>query len=753
MSLDQRKELKNFKSNFKVKEFKYDKNWTVTSLILDSVNISDLKPILQFDKLETLHITFAELSTILGISELKRLKDLNLSNNYLTNLSELEQLSELNYLKLNNNRIESIGSLQYLKKLQGLELSNNKVFSIQGLQFLSEIKFLDLSFNKVSDIWPLTDINKFISLNLYSNEISEIPEELFSHNRKIVIHNSKRSSGYFNIGKNELISPPDEIVKQGQEAIKEYILSLQEDRKSLNEGKVILVGDGGAGKTSLVDQIFKKSFNPDESQTQGIKISRWSFSKNSEPVFINFWDFGGQEIMHATHQFFLSKRCLYILVLDSRKDEKAEYWLKHIESFGGASPVIIVLNKIDENPSFSINESFLRSKYPGIKQVHKVSCKSQEGVESFVNSLKLELEKIEMINTMWPTSWFNVKSKLENLKNNYIALGQYRKICVEEGIFKTKRQQILLEFLHDLGVTLNFNEIELLGTQVLNPHWVTTAVYRLINSKHTSNRNGQLPFDVLAKIVAFNENELQAYPPETHTFIANIMKKFELCYFLNSQTILLPDVLKVEQPDLPKFQDSLLNFILEYDYLPKSIIVRFIVKMHGDIMGEMQWRTGVVLYDEQTLSTATVIADNEERRISISVHGENRRNYFSILLYKFREIHESFNNLKVKELVPMPDKSDIKVTYNHLNRLLNSGVKDYFPDGATESYNVKSLLGEYSKEEISKDEIIDILTKISEEINDKETFKDKMNQIIMLQPNFAGIGINFNAIYDHFIKK
>jgi GTPase SAR1 family protein len=43
------------------------------------------------------------------------------------------------------------------------------------------------------------------------------------------------------------------------------------------------------------------------------------------------WDFGGQEIMHGTHQFFLSHRSLYLVVLDGRHDrakQDAEYWLK-----------------------------------------------------------------------------------------------------------------------------------------------------------------------------------------------------------------------------------------------------------------------------------------------------------------------------------------------------------------------------------------------------------------------------------------
>ena len=58
---------------------------------------------------------------------------------------------------------------------------------------------------------------------------------------------------------------------------------------------------------------------------------------------LNIWDFGGQEIMHSTHQFFFTKRTVYILVVNARQNEnkdKTEKWLKRIESFGGDSPVI-----------------------------------------------------------------------------------------------------------------------------------------------------------------------------------------------------------------------------------------------------------------------------------------------------------------------------------------------------------------------------------------------------------------------------
>jgi internalin A len=75
---------------------------------------------------------------------------------------------------------------------------------------------------------------------------------------------------------------------------------------------------------------------------------------------------GGQEIMHATHQFFLTRRSLYLLVLSGREggaDQDAEYWLKLVESFGGESPVLVVLNKQREHPC-EVNQRQLHGKYP-----------------------------------------------------------------------------------------------------------------------------------------------------------------------------------------------------------------------------------------------------------------------------------------------------------------------------------------------------------------------------------------------------
>jgi hypothetical protein len=53
-----------------------------------------------------------------------------------------------------------------------------------------------------------------------------------------------------------LESPPAEIVKKGNEAIRQYFKSLSGDEQALNEVKVLLVGDGAAGKTSLAKALL-----------------------------------------------------------------------------------------------------------------------------------------------------------------------------------------------------------------------------------------------------------------------------------------------------------------------------------------------------------------------------------------------------------------------------------------------------------------------------------------------------------------
>jgi small GTP-binding protein len=440
-----------------------------------------------------------------------------------------------------------------------------------------------------------------------------------------------------------------EIVQQSvsEVAVDGYLTGLKIDQQDLIEVKILFVGDGGSGKTSLLKRLTSKAFNVNEPQTHGINIEREALMLGDVEIRLNLWDFGGQEIMHSTHQFFLSKRSLYILVLDGRKEKDPEYWLKHIQTFGGTSPIIVVLNKIDENPSFEVNRKFLQEKYKTIKGFNRVSCRTNEGITELFDALRKEISSIEHLRTPWPSSWFRVKTKLEKLTENFISFEKYENICHSEGITDEDTIESLANLLNDIGVVLHFDTAFLRETNVINPAWITKAVYQILNSKKIAEGKGLLNRKALKEILKSDE-----YPKRKHDYIIELMKKFELCFSINEENILVPDLLDIEEPQFDFDYDNVLRFQIEYEFFPKSIIAKLIVNLHTDIKDRLRWRTGVVLEDEAFGARALIRADEKEKKIEIVANGSERREYFSIIRKTILDINSSFRGLRFKEMVP-----------------------------------------------------------------------------------------------------
>src|SRR5205807_3970974 len=98
-------------------------------------------------------------------------------------------------------------------------------------------------------------------------------------------------------------------------AVLEYYFRSRAGARPLNEAKLILLGRGEVGKTALVNRLVHDKFVA-TSMTHGIGITQWPIPVGKNEVRMHVWDFGGQEIQHATHQFFLTERSLYLVVLN-----------------------------------------------------------------------------------------------------------------------------------------------------------------------------------------------------------------------------------------------------------------------------------------------------------------------------------------------------------------------------------------------------------------------------------------------------
>jgi len=498
---------------------------------------------------------------------------------------------------------------------------------------------------------------------------------------------------------NPLPVPPEIIEKISQpQVILEYYFSHL--KKSLNESKMIVIGQGSVGKTSLVLQITQGLFRSDETKTEGIATHRWMINDQSKinnqqsKIQLNIWDFGGQEIMHATHQFFLTKRSLYLLVLDSRltqEENRVEYWLKIIQSFGGESPVLIVGNKIDQHP-LDIDRTGLQKKYPNIVGILETSAATGAGIEALKAAITEQVNNLPHVRDLLPETWFTVKTKLEELgrETNFITHDKYLELCAENEVSDETSQRTLIGFLHDLGVVLHFQDdprLEALG--ILNPQWVTNGVYKILNSHTLFQNKGVLTVAMLDEIL-----NLPEYPRGKRLFIVDMMKKFELCYDIEpDKTFLVPDLLPKDQPDL-KF-NGIPACEYAYPVLPSSVITRFIVRMNQKIDDGFVWRTGVLLKIGE--NHALVKADIEDKKITIAIDGleHTRRDALSAIRYQLDEIHASIKGLNPEKRVPVPEAPNAEpLDYEYLLQLEQDGFEEHPVKNGNRlvKVNVKKLL-------------------------------------------------------------
>ncbi|NEZ62301.1 TIR domain-containing protein [Leptolyngbyaceae cyanobacterium CCMR0082] len=349
-------------------------------------------------------------------------------------------------------------------------------------------------------------------------------------------------------------------------------------------------------------------------------------------------------------------------------------------------PVIVVLNKVAEHP-FDINRRALQQKFPTIREFIQTDCDTEIGINTLRTAIERETNRLEHLRDPFPGSWFEIKKRLSDMAANYISFEKYREICQTDGEPDPSAQNSLAVHLHSLGIALNYRQdSRLRDTHVLNPHWVTNGIYKLLNDHDLTKANGELDINCLNRLL-----DPKDYPLERHDFLLGLMRKFELCFPFqeDDKRYLIPDLLDKQQPEAAsKFElPDCLNFRYEYPILPEGLLPRFIVRTHVLSDHQLRWRTGVILNFEG--NQALVKADPQAKSVSISVNGplSSRRRLLAIIRSDFDRIHSNFK-FTPKELVPVPGYPNITVSYKDLL--------------------IRESKGRQSFEEVVGDELIDL---------------------------------------------
>jgi len=185
------------------------------------------------------------------------------------------------------------------------------------------------------------------------------------------------------------------------------------------------------------------------------------------------------------------------------------------------------------------------------------------------------------------------------------------------------------------------------NTVILKPSWGTDAVYRVLDDPEVVSSLGLFTRNQLERI--WSEEKYAGMQDE----LLHLMMRFQLCYALDDEAYIAPQLLSSEQPFYTWESANTLSVRYEYSFLPKGIITRFIVAMHRLIAGgKLVWKTGVVL--ERDNSRVEVIEEYSQRRVRVRVSGPDTRSLLAIVDEHLERLHASFPRLQYERFLPCP---------------------------------------------------------------------------------------------------
>ncbi|MEM7656338.1 MAG: COR domain-containing protein [Bacteroidota bacterium] len=478
-------------------------------------------------------LTDAQWHTITGWPDFTsaRLRALNLSGNALTEFSVLPKMAALERLKLSGN--EGLGSLSFEMapvSLIWLEASNCALTEVVLPAGLDQLTHLKLPNNQLQRWTSAAALPALHLVDLRHNPLEYLPDSLYQ----------SEQLAYLYLQEHQLQEIPQEVIPGGEweNAASSVLAYLQANQKEellpLFEAKMILVGNGNVGKTSIRAKLLDRDAILERVQTETVDIATYEVRSLrpeetglAEPIDfqLNIWDFGGQGKYREIQQLFCSRKSLYLFVTacddQPGRDEYIgfEYWLDMVHAYSfdpkeaQASPVLHILNKIDQAETdlvtSLINQGDRHQAFSNIQKFLRISCQELIGLDELETDIRQILPKVskDMFTTRYPTSWLAVKSKLEALDEDFISYQEYENLCAASKLDATAARE-WIRILNRIGSLIYFGDhSELRDWVILNPLWIKRMMVGLLESRFV--REGVLDEMYLADV--WPEYEAEAH--------------------------------------------------------------------------------------------------------------------------------------------------------------------------------------------------------------------------------------------------
>ena len=442
------------------------------------------------------------------------------------------------------------------------------------------------------------------------------------------------------------------------------------------EVKVLLLGNGGVGKSCLIQRLVHNRFETHWHSTHAISLEQYpnTWSEGSgdnlvDPYVLNLWDFSGQDIYHATHRLFMQSNAVYLLLWDHKtentqatyrfeqgeerwhRNHSLHYWLSYARSLGKDSPVIVVQTKIGQDGKQSGYTAEIQidfyNQFSHLDFHYIESAEdnwNQNGYTELLDKIREAIKKIKSTVSI-PTNWVKIRQRIRELqraKEKSLELMEFYQLAeaVEEPTD-------VLQWLSQSGVVF-YKEGLFNDEIILDQAWAIEPIYTLFDREGfyyeaLSARKGEFSGKDLAKI--WNKNS----EAEQELFVS-FMLSCELCFettpkdkeryhtpFLE-RTFIAPQLLPPKGDSVKMFleltwkDNESLYFRFEHEFLHYGVIQSLLVRLKDLAKNDAIWKTGVLL--EEKGQVVQVEAYNQR----VDIRGS--QNAFPLLQKIRRELQE-----------------------------------------------------------------------------------------------------------------
>ncbi|MBK6647215.1 MAG: hypothetical protein IPG44_15970 [Anaerolineales bacterium] len=481
---------------------------------------------------------------------------------------------------------------------------------------------------------------------------------------------------------------------QGLDALKAYLRSLEQNAEPLYEAKLVLVGEGNVGKTTLLKALKSDKGEgaprQGEPTTHGVEIDIHGLKlphpeKDGIEIQLNAWDFGGQDVYRVTHQFFFSRRSLYLLVWEPRRgvqQGQVEDWLNMIRlRVGDDARVIIVSTHCKTGERIArIDQPVFKQQYGdmivGFHEVDSLVPDSATGEMVGIAELKKIIaehaSKLDQMGMGFNRDWKAARDELLARPEPRISFDAFSGVCAARGLSGIDTET-LAHLMHDLGYIVHYSDDEKLRDDViLKPEWLTKAIGFVLEDRKTQELDGILPDNRLFQVWHDHpfENE-ERYKPELYPFFLHLMKKYDVMYRLpdDRKASLVAQHVPQVRPELPWIPEQeppknqrRIGLVCSMEEDPPGLVPWMIVRTHDYAVEQnnhrLHWQKGMFLRHAQHGEAMLEKRGNEFHVYTQGQWPEYLMNIMQNTLEKL--IAESWPGLKdrYRFMVPCPEVID-----------------------------------------------------------------------------------------------